>query len=158
MRFRKIALAAAACTTLTLGGVAATAAPALADYGPGNLYQVEISSNIGGPDGGGVWLWLALSPDPGSTTSGTADYAGSDCGHGFGAVSDKGEASWTKAGGTLTITGVTLNGLGGLPVTITVRSTYGHYRTDFVSVFPTLADPPLSLPPGVGFSQVQVAP
>jgi hypothetical protein len=54
MRFRKIALAAAACTTLTLGGVAATAVPALADYGLGNLYQVEISSNIGGPDGGGV--------------------------------------------------------------------------------------------------------
>ena len=158
MRFGKTALAAAACATLTLGGVAAAAEPALADYGPGNVYQVEISSNIGGPQGGGIWLWLALSPNPGSTTSGTADYAGSDCGHGEGAVSDKGEAFWTKTGGTLTITGVTINGLGGLPVTITVHSTYGHYSTDVVSVFPTLSDPPLSLSAGVGFSQVQVAP
>jgi len=75
-----------------------------------------------------------------------------------GAAADKGDVTWTKAGGTLTITGVTLNGLGGLPVTITVHSAYGHYSTDVVSVFPTLGGAPLSLPPGVGFSQVQVAP
>jgi len=158
MRFRKTALAAAACATLTLGGVAGAATPALADYGPGNIYQVEISSNIGGPQGGGIWLWLALSPNPGTTSSGTGDYAGADCGHGDGAVADKGDVTWTKTGGTLTITGVTLIGLGGVPVTITVRSTYGHYRTDIVSVFPTFSDPPFSLPTGVGFSQVQVAP
>jgi hypothetical protein len=158
MRLRKTAVTVAASAALTLGGVAATAAPALADYGPGNIYQVEISSNIGGPQGGGIWLWLALSPNPGTTSSGTGDYAGSDCGHGEGAAADKGDATWTKAGGTLTITGVTLNGFGGLPVTITVRSAYGHYRTDIVSVFPTLGGAPLSLPPGVGFSQVQVAP
>jgi hypothetical protein len=158
MRLRKTALTVAACAALTVGGVVGTAGPALADYGPGNIYQVEISSNIGGPDGGGIWLWLALSPDSGTTSSGTGDYAGSDCGHGEGAASDKGEVTWTKDGGMLIIDGVTLNGLGGLPVTITVRSTYGHYRTDFVSVFPTLGGPPLMLPPGVGFSQVQIAP
>ncbi len=156
MRLRKTAVTAASCAALTLGGVAA-AAPALADYGPGNIYQVEISSNLTGPQGGGAWLWLALSPDQGTTSSGTGDYAGSDCGHGEGAASDKGEVTWTKANGTLTIQGVTLNGFGGLPVTITVHSAYGHYSTDVVSVFPTLG-PVLGLPPGAGFSQVQVAP
>jgi hypothetical protein len=158
MRLRKTAVTVAASAALTLGGVAAAAAPALADYGPGNIYQVEISSNIGGPHGGGIWLWFALSPNSGTTSAGTGDYAGSDCGHGEGAAADLGDVTWTKAGGTLTITGVTLNGLGGLPVTITVHSAYGHYSTDVVSVFPTLGGAPLSLPPGVGFSQVQVAP
>src|SRR5258706_3534207 len=118
MRLRKTAVTGAACAALTVGG-AAGAAPALADYGPGNIYQVEISSNLSGPQGGGAWLWLALSPNPGTSSSGTGDYAGSDCGHGFGAASDKGEVTWTKASGTLTIQGVTLNGFGGLPVTIT---------------------------------------
>jgi len=150
----------AACAALTLGGAAAAAAaaaPALADYGPGNIYQVEISSNLGGPQGGGAWLWLALAPNEGTTSSGTGDYAGSDCGHGFGAAADLGDVTWTKAGDTLTIQGVILNGFGGLPVTITVHSAYGHYSTDIVSVFPTLG-PVLGLPAGAGFSQVQVAP
>ena len=156
MRLRKTAVTAAVCAALTLGGVAA-AAPALADYGPGDIYQVEISSNLGGPQGGGAWLWLALAPNEGTTSSGTGDYAGSDCGHGFGAIADMGEVTWTKAGGTLTIQGVTLNGFGGLPVTIIVHSANGHYSTDIVSVFPTLGAA-LGLPPGAGFSQGQVAP
>jgi hypothetical protein len=32
-----------------------------------------------------------------------------------------------------------------------------HYRTDIISVFPTL-EAALGLPPGAGFSEVQVAP
>lgn len=161
MKLRKTGVAVATCVALTVAGVIAAAAPALADYGPGNVYQVEISSNIPGPpvqQGGGIWLWIALSPGQGTSTSGTGDYSGSDCGHGFGAVSDQGQVTWTMANGTLTISGVTLNGLGGLPVTVTVHSAYGHYDTDVVSVFPTLGEQPLNLPAGVGFSQVQVAP
>jgi hypothetical protein len=161
MNLKRTGARLAAAVLLGVGAVAATAAPAAADYGPGNVYQIEISSNDTGPVGGGIWLWLALSPSPGSTTSGTGDYTGSDCGHGFGsagAVPDAGDVTWSISAGTLVITGVKLNGFGGLPVTITVPSAYGHYSTDILSVFPTLAGPPLFLPPGEGFSQVQVAP
>lgn len=157
MNIRKAALGVAASAVVGIGTVAATAASAWADYGPGNVYQVEISSNLTGVGGGGVWLWLALSPSAGSTTSGTGDYQGSDCGHGEGAVADAGEVSWSASNGTITITGVKLNGLGGLPVVITVHAAYGHYDTDVDSVIPTLGSA-LGLPAGLGFSQVQVAP
>jgi hypothetical protein len=83
----------------------------------------------------------AVSP-PGSTSSGTGDYSGSDCGHGIGAVSDKGQVIWAAADGTITIQGVVLNGLGGLPVTITVHSAYGHYSTDVDSVISTFGTVP----------------
>ena len=82
---------------------------------------------------------------------------GSDCGHGQGAARDYGDVTWSVSGGTLTITGVVFNGFGGLPVTITVPSKNGHYSEDIVSVFPILGAV-LGLPPGAGFSQVQVAP
>lgn len=136
-------------------GLAASAASA--DYGPGAVYQIEISSNVPGPHGGGIWLWIELN------TSGGGDYAGSDCGRGADerARSDRGDvSSWSVGGGTLTIEGVVLNGLGGLPVTITIplpESGYGHVTTDFVTIFPDLATV-LGIPSGVGFSQVQVAP
>lgn len=157
MKIRKPVLATTASAVVGLGTLAATAAPALADYGPGNAYEVEISSNLPGASGGGAWLWLALSPSAGSTTSGTGDYSGADCGHGGGAAADAGEVTWSSSDGMITITGVKLNGFGGLPVEITVHSAYGHYRTDVVSVFPTLG-PVLGLPAGAGFSQVQIAP
>src|ERR1043166_1936529 len=51
---------------------AATAATAAAEYGAGDVYQIELSMNIPGKRGGGVWLWLALNRD------GTGDYSGSD--------------------------------------------------------------------------------
>jgi hypothetical protein len=156
MKIRKTAATIGAIAALAVAGATAAAAPAFADYGPGNTYEVEISSNLTGPQGGGVWLWLALSPNPGSTSSGTGDYSGADCGHGIGAVSDKGQVTWAAAGGTITIQGVVLNGLGGLPVTITVHSAYGHYSTDVDSVIPTLGTV-LGLPPGAGFSQVTIA-
>jgi len=132
------------------------AGTASADYGPGAVYQIEISSNVPGPHGGGIWLWIELDASGG-------DYAGSDCGRGAAerARSDRGDvSSWSVSGGVLTIEGVVLNGLGALPVTITIPlpdSGYGHVTTDVVTVFPDLATV-LGIPPGLGFSQVQVAP
>src|SRR6266516_3169026 len=75
-----------------------------------------------------------------------------------GAAADKGDVTWTKAGGTLTITGVTLNGLGGLPVTITVHSAYGHYSTDVVSVFPSLAAAGRRILPGASRTLTHAGP
>ncbi|MCA1834751.1 MAG: hypothetical protein LC750_18830 [Actinobacteria bacterium] len=148
MRLRTI-LAAFVAATAT---AAIAIAPAAADYGPGAVYQVEITVNEGGPQGGGIWLWLALYPD------GTGDYAGSDCGHGHGAAADRGDVTWTSGNGTLTITGVVLNGFGpvGVPVTITVPSAYGHYpyaANAFTTIFS-------GLPPFIsgGKGQVQIAP
>lgn len=132
------------------------AEPASADYGRGAQYQVEISANnVGGVPGDGVWLWIALNAD------GSADYAGATCIHtgsllghpGLnGASSDRGDGSWTDAGGTLTITGVMLLG-GVLPVTIVVPDTYGHYVRPSDSVITTTV-------PGFeigGSAQLQVA-
>ncbi len=146
---------------LTLATLAASAglaaSTASADYGPGAVYQIEISSNVPGPHGGGIWLWIELNADGGG------DYAGSDCGRGADerARSDRGDvASWSVGGGVLTIEGVVLNGLGALPVTITIPlppSGYGHVTTDLVTIFPDL-ETVLGIPPGVGFSQVEVAP
>ena len=119
-----------------VGALAALAAgSAAADYGQGAVYQVEISSNVPGPHGGGIWLWIELN------ASGGGDYAGSDCGRGAAehAVADGGDvSSWSVSGGVLTISGVTLNGFGGLPVTITVplpASGYGHVSTDVISIY-----------------------
>lgn len=122
---------------------------ALADYGKGAVYQIEISANVTSPNGGGIWLWITLNADH------TGDYAGSDCGHGEGAASDRGDVTWTQSGDELIISGVTLAGLGGLPVTITVPADYGHHSY-------SAADNPFGaifgLPFPGGFAQVQVAP
>jgi hypothetical protein len=158
-RLPRMLVALVATGALAAAMFAATAGTASADYGPGALYQVEITANEGGHDGGGIWLWIALYPSVGSTTSGTGDYAGSDCGHGHGAARDLGDVTWSSAGGTLTISGVVLNGfgpVGPVPVTIAVPSTYGHYAyptNAFSSIFS-------GLPPFVtgGSAQVQVAP
>jgi hypothetical protein len=149
MRLRTIAAAFAAATATA----AIAAAPASADYGPGAVYQVEITVNEGGLQGGGIWLWFALYPN------GTGDYAGSDCGHGHGAAADRGDVTWTSANGMLTITGVVLNGfgpLGPVPVTTTVQSHYGHYAYS-ADAFTTIFS---GLPPFIsgGKGQVQVAP
>jgi len=150
---KRLVLAVVAVTTLAVF----TAGSASAGYGRGAVYQVEISSNIPGPNGGGIWLWIELN------SNGHGDYAGSDCGRGADerARADRGDvSSWSVSGGVLTIEGVTLNGLGGLPVTITIPLPaygYGHVSTDVVTIFPDLATG-LGLPPGVGFSQVQLAP
>ena len=142
---RKLALLCAA-----LAASAATfAATASADYGRGTIYNVELSANAGGPQGGGVWLWIALNKD------GTGDYAGSDCGHGGGgAASDKGDVTWSSTGGTLTISGVVLNGLGGFPTVIRVPAAFGHY-TGTIGSYLTL---PGFISPFIGNTQLQVAP
>jgi hypothetical protein len=152
---RVLVLVAAAALAVAAAGFAA--GPARADYGPGAVYQVELSANapgpgqlhgVGGQGGGGIWIWIALNRD------GTGDYAGSDCGHGTGAASDKGDVTWHYDGTNVVIDGVVLNGLGGFPTTITVPSAYGHY-TGTVGSFLTL---PGFLPPFIGTSQLQVAP
>jgi len=104
----------------------AVATPALADYGTGAQYQVEISANnVGGVPGDGVWLWIELN------SNGTGDYTGGDCIHtgptGLnGAAHERGDVTWTDSGGKLTISGVGLVG-GQYPVTVVVPNRYGHY-------------------------------
>jgi hypothetical protein len=141
--------AAVIAAVLAGAGTLAAASPASADYGQGGVYQVELSANIGGPHGGGIWLWIELNRD------GTGDYQGSDCGHGGqGAVADSGGVTWSASGGQVMISGVVLNGLGGFPATVTVPATYGHY-TGTAGSF--IALPPF-IPPTIGNSQLQVAP
>jgi len=137
-----------ACLVAT-AAAGATSATALADYGSGAQYQIELSANISGKSGGGVWLWISLNRD------GTGDYSGADCGHGgAGAASDKGGVTWTMSGGSVVISGIALNGLGGFPTTVTVPAAYGHY-TGTVGTFLTV---PSFIPSFVGTSQLQVAP
>jgi len=146
--FRSRLAAAAAVATLAGGLTLAAAGPASA-YGNGEVYQVELSANISGPGGGGAWLWFGLSSDH------TGDYHGSDCGHRNGpATSDGGSVTWQVVGSQVVISGVVLNGLGGFPATVTVPAAFGHY-TGTVGSFITL--PPF-IPPGIGSSQLQVAP
>jgi hypothetical protein len=136
-------------SVLAIAAAGFAAAPALADYGRGAQYQIELSANLPGNQGGGVWLWITLN------SNGTGDYAGADCGRG-GASSDKGNiTSWSSDGTTLTINGVALNGFGGFPTTVTVPAKYGHY-TGTLGSFLTLPLPPPVL--SAGFSQLQVAP
>ncbi len=150
---------------LLLGALVATGAfafatAASADYGTGAVYQIELSANIPGSNGGGVWLWITLN------SNGGGDYAGSDCGRGAAgrARSDAGDVTnWfyadqngtaDPAGNYVVVKGVALNGLGGFPTTITVPRSYGHY-TGTIDSFLTL---PGFIPSGIGFSQLQVAP
>ncbi|HZR93234.1 MAG TPA: hypothetical protein VFA44_12610 [Gaiellaceae bacterium] len=149
-----------ATAAATLAGLALAAGTASADYGQGAGYQIELSGNIPGNQGGGIWLWIELTPSAPNATSGTGDYSGSDCGRGAGehARADSGQVTWTDNGdGTLTISGVVLNGLGGLPEPIIVPDSYGHETADFATVFPAVASL-LGIPSGAGFAQVQVAP
>ena len=147
---RLSAAAGAGCLAAALVGTGA--APALADYGSGAQFQIEISANnVGGVPGDGVWLWIALN------RGGTGDYQGTDCIHtgpaGLnGAAHEQGDVQWTDAGGQLTITGVRLVG-GVFPVTVVVSDHIGHYvgpSDGFIQDF--------ALGPIGGTAQVQVAP
>jgi hypothetical protein len=106
MRLVRVILVGAALAFAALG---ATSGSALA-YGKADnpLAQVEISANctnrnspLCAPDGfglGGIWLWIEVD------AGGTADVAGSGCGHlpgyGGGAESIRGEFPWVPFSGT----------------------------------------------------------
>jgi hypothetical protein len=146
----KSRIAFAAATALLAGaGTLPAAGPAWADYGPSAVYQIELSANVSGPQGGGLWLWIELNRD------GTGDYQGADCGHGgVGSVHDSGDVTWSTSGSQIVITGVVLKGLGGFPATVTAPAATGHYKGT-VGSFITL---PSFIPSGAGNSQLQVAP
>lgn len=140
-----------AAAAVAAAGVVGLAAPASADYGPTEVYQIELSVNIPGPQGGGMWMWWGLSSD------GTGDYHGSDCGHGgVGATSDAGDVHWhfSTDGKQVIINETVLKGLDNYVTTVTIPAARGHY-TGTDTTFETL--PPF-IPHGVGFAQLQVAP
>jgi hypothetical protein len=154
MKRKLVCLILVVAAAVLVSAISATSASA--DYGGRAIYQIELSVNTPGRDGGGVWLWIALKPDF------TGDYAGSDCGHGgAGAASDKGDVTWHYSGDSVVIDGVALNALpvAVFPVfipppyitTITVPRAYGHY-TGNDHAFMTFPD---FIPVG-GFSQLQV--
>jgi hypothetical protein len=157
-RFRRLTAVLIAAGGLAAGLLVAGVGPAAADYGTGAVYQIELSVNDSGPQGGGVWLWITLNRNY------TGDYAGSDCAHGGGGTaSDKGDVTWHYSGTNVVINGVALNALPNavFPIfipppymtTITLPAAYGHYRGINRS-FLTL---PSFIPDG-GFSELQVAP
>jgi hypothetical protein len=152
VRYLKRLTAAATLACLAAALLAVAAPPALADYGTGAQYQVEISANnVGGVPGDGVWLWIALNKN------GTGDYTGSDCIHtgsaGLNAAgTEQGDVTWTDANGQLTITGVALVG-GMFPVTVVVPDSYGHHVGASDSFIQNFALGPIG-----GTAQVQVAP
>lgn len=137
---------------------AATAAGASAQYGRGAVYQVELSMNIPGKQGGGIWLWFALNQD------GTGDYAGSDCGHGGqGAASDKGDVTWTRVGDQIVISGVTYNGIPTNPMIGDFAPFAAHHhRAGCLRPLHRsrrhLHHPAGVDPSGVGFTRLQAAP
>ena len=143
-----------------------TAAGAHADYGPGAVYQVEISANaLPGPS---FWFWAEL--DPGGASG---DYQMTDCIHvGRGgpnaAAHASGEVeSWSTGGGMLTMTGISIVG-GANTATVSVAlpssgAMYGH--SNYVKVTVTAAVPGAPLPVGAVFeftgpraANVQLAP
>lgn len=159
-RFHGWAVAGAAVAALVGGGLAAMTTASAADYGSGAQYQITISANtlpapqMAPSPAGGLWLWIELDGTS-STSGGSGEYQGADCGRGpglGGAAHDFGSVTWSVTGSTITITGVALNGFGGRPITITVPSTPGHLAESFSS----LLSAPLSYAPGT--AQVTVAP
>jgi hypothetical protein len=102
------ALAIAAAGAIVGLLVTSSGGTALADYGSGAQYQVEISSN---PGGVGFWLWSELGPGQSS------DYQETDCIHLGGghatdaAAHDAGSLSgWSVSNGTLTMNGMQIIG------------------------------------------------
>jgi hypothetical protein len=161
-RIRRLLVALAATGALSVVLFAATAS---ADYGPGAVYQVEISANaLPGPS---FWFWAEL--DPGGAGG---DYQMADCIHvGRGgpnaAAHSSGDVeSWSTGGGMLTMTGIDIVG-GANTATISVAlpssGMYGH--SNYVKVTVTAANVPgAPFPAGAEFiftgsqAQVQLAP
>jgi hypothetical protein len=139
---------------IVCASAAMAASGAQADYGPGAVYQIEISANnVGGVPGDGAWIWIALNSNH------TGDYEMTDCIHtgsaGLNTAShSSGDVTWTDDGTNLSITGV--RAIGGLvPVTIKTPDTYGHYVRSTNSI---ILVPPNPIFPGFGgTAQLQVA-
>lgn len=137
---------------IILVGISLSATPALADYGRGAVYQVEISAN---DPSGGFWMWAELSSDH------TGDYQETDCVHtgslGLNAAAHaSGSLGWSVTGNVLTLTGVKIIG-GAEIVTITIpvsSGVLGHYNS--VTIIPTGGFPIVGVLTLSG--QVQVAP
>lgn len=100
---------------VTAAAAAALTTTASADYGPGTVYQVEISAND--VHGGNFWFWAALGPGQES------DYQNTDCIHTAaggnprsgpnGAAHSSGElSSWSEHDGMIEMDGVSI--IGGL--------------------------------------------
>jgi hypothetical protein len=163
-QLRRMLLALMVTGALTAAVFAATAS---ADYGPGAVYQVELSANaLPGPS---FWFWAEL--DPGGASG---DYQMADCIHvGAGgpnaAAHASGEVeSWSTGGGLLTMTGIKIVG-GANTATVSVAlpssgAMYGH--SNYVKVTVTAANvPDAPLPVGAVFTfsghraaEVQLAP
>jgi hypothetical protein len=160
-RLNRLLVALLATGAMTAALFAATAS---AEYGPGAMYQVEISANS--QPGPSFWFWAEL--DPGNASG---DYQMTDCIH-FGrggpnaAAHASGEVqSWSVGGGMLTMGGISIVG-GANTATISVAlpssGTYGH--SNYVKVTVTAAVPGAPLPVGAEFTftgssaQVQLAP
>jgi hypothetical protein len=161
-RLRKVLVSLVATGALTAALFAATAS---ADYGPGSVYQVEISANA--QPGPSFWFWAQL--DPGGASG---DYQMTDCIHvGRGgpnaAAHASGEVtSWSVSGGMLTMTGISIVG-GANTATVQVAlpssGPYGH--SNYAKVTVTAANVPgAPFPVGAVFifsgqgTQVQLAP
>lgn len=160
-RLSSLLVAVVAAGALT---AALFAASASAEYGPGAVYQVEISANA--QPGPSFWFWAEL--DPGGTSG---DYQMTDCIHvGRGgpnaAAHASGEVqSWSVGGGWLTMTGISIVG-GANTATVQVAlpspGPYGH--SNDVKVTVTGAVPGAPLPVGAVFifsgqgTQAQLAP
>jgi hypothetical protein len=152
-RLAVLAVATMVVVALAAAGPA-SAAPSTPPGGDA-AYQVEISANVRGPNGGGSWYWLELDKDGGGI------YAGSDCAHGVGASGARGILSWEQQGDQLVIHGVVSPGLPPFAYEpILVPAAYGHYVETFADVLPTLTAFLTSVGADVshGFVQVQVAP
>jgi hypothetical protein len=162
-RLRRIRVMLTGCLAVAAAVFFGTAPGASAEYGPGAVYQVEISANaLPGPS---FWFWAEL--DPGGTSG---DYQMADCIHvGQGgpnaAAHASGEVeSWSVGNGMLTMTGVKIIG-GEETATISAAlpssGMYGH--SNAVTVTVTSAIVPI-IPVGTTFNfsghatQVQLAP
>lgn len=146
---------ASACTVLFAVVPVASAQPS-APAGGDAVYQVEISANVPGSQGGGSWFWLELDRE------GTGVYAGSDCAHGGNAASSAdGALTWEQQGNQLLIHGVQSAALPPFAYEpIVVSASYGHEVETYSQVFPTLTAFLTSVGADVsnGTVQVQVAP
>jgi hypothetical protein len=140
-----------------LAALLATASPAKADYGPGAVYQVEISSN---PPGLGFWIWAEL--DPGMSSG---DYQETDCIHlgsggPNGALHDSGSVSgWSidSNAGTLTMYGVNIIGNAEtVNVTVPLPAGGGQYGHSNSMTLTYVSGAPIVF--GTFPAQVQLAP